>query len=172
MIILSYCCFFTKWLKRRCKSWLKGELDVFVAGLKITLKLSSNDNNNSFCSQSWFEQVSARDGLSLRPVVFTKATWLRAGGPPFTLAQAQVTLNIRSSWSWWKGLLVFISSWRQWKIGSEVNSSANMQPIAHISMKEEKQLFVHIYYISLVIISWYNHNLHIKIFFKVGRWMK
>lgn len=97
-------------------------------------------------------------------IILKKKKKLPAGNP--------MTLNIRSSWSWWKGLLVFISSWRQWKIGSEVNSSANMQPIAHISMKEEKQLFVHIYYISLVIISWYNHNLHIKIFFKVGRWMK
>lgn len=38
-----------------------------------------------------------------------------------------------SNWSWWYGLLVFISSWRQWKIGSDVNNSANIQPIAQIS---------------------------------------
>lgn len=44
-----------------------------------------------------------------------------------------MTLNILSSWSWWKGLLVLMSSWRQWKMGSDVSSSAKMQPIAQIS---------------------------------------
>lgn len=44
-----------------------------------------------------------------------------------------MTLNIRSSWSWWKGLLVLMSSWRQWKMGSDVSSSAKMQPIAQMS---------------------------------------
>lgn len=88
---------------------------------------------------------------------FEKENKLPAGNP--------MTLNIRSSWSWWKGLLVFISSWRQWKIGSEVNNSANMQPIAHISMKEEKHIFAYTYHISLVIISGYNHNPHTNILF-------
>lgn len=46
-----------------------------------------------------------------------------------------MTLKMRSNWSWWKGLLVFMSSCRQWKIGSDVNSSAKMQPIAQISRK-------------------------------------
>ena len=131
-------------------------------------------NNVTYQKSSYFSlkiyikilkiSFSKRMFLKYDSSIILKKKKLPAGNP--------MTLNIRSSWSWWKGLLVFISSWRQWKIGSEVNSSANMQPIAHISMKEEKQLFVHIYYISLVIISWYNHNLHIKIFFKVGRWMK
>lgn len=44
-----------------------------------------------------------------------------------------MTLNILSSWSWWNGLLVLMSSWRQWKMGSDVSSSAKMQPIAQIS---------------------------------------
>ena len=44
-----------------------------------------------------------------------------------------MTVKIRSNWSWWYGLLVFISSWRQWNIGSEVSSSAKMQPIAQMS---------------------------------------
>lgn len=77
-----------------------------------------------------------------------------------------MTLNIRSSWSWWKGLLVFISSWRQWKIGSEVSSSANMQPIAHMSMKKGKQVFLYtIYYIFLVIIPGHHHNLNTETLF-------
>lgn len=86
------------------------------------------------------------NGFEIWLEYFEKENKLPAGNP--------MTLNIRSSWSWWKGLLVFISSWRQWKIGSEVNNSANMQPIAHISMKKEKQACVNIYYISLVVNSW------------------
>ena len=44
-----------------------------------------------------------------------------------------MTLKILSSWSWWYGLLVLMSSWRQWNIGSDVISSAKMQPIAQMS---------------------------------------
>lgn len=44
-----------------------------------------------------------------------------------------ITLKILSSCSWWYGLLVLISSWRQWNIGSHVNNSAKIHPIAHIS---------------------------------------
>lgn len=88
---------------------------------------------------------------------FEKENKLPAGNP--------MTLNIRSSWSWWKGLLVLISSWRQWKIGSEVNNSANMQPIAHISMKKKNQIFVQMYYIYLAKIPGYNSNIHVRILF-------
>lgn len=42
--------------------------------IKITLKLSSHNNNNSFCSQSWSEQVSARWLVSLLPVAH-QGTW-------------------------------------------------------------------------------------------------
>lgn len=44
-----------------------------------------------------------------------------------------MTLKMRSSWSWWYGLLVLMSSWRQWNMGSDVSSSAKMQPIAQMS---------------------------------------
>ena len=44
-----------------------------------------------------------------------------------------ITLKIRSSWSWWYGVLVLMSSWRQWNIGSDVNSSAKIHPMAQIS---------------------------------------
>ena len=44
-----------------------------------------------------------------------------------------MTVNILSSWSWWYGLLVLISSCRQRNIGSDVSSSAKMHPIAQIS---------------------------------------
>ena len=44
-----------------------------------------------------------------------------------------ITWNILSNCSLWYGLLVLMSSWRQWNIGSDVNSSANIHPIAHIS---------------------------------------
>ena len=50
-----------------------------------------------------------------------------------------MTLKILSNWSWWYGLLVLMSSWRQWKIGSEVRSSAKMHPMAHISNDTRKQ---------------------------------
>jgi len=37
-----------------------------------------------------------------------------------------ITEKIRSSWSWWYGVLVFISSCLQWNIGSYVNNSAKI----------------------------------------------
>ena len=50
-----------------------------------------------------------------------------------------ITLKMRSSWSWWYGLLVFRSSCRQWKIGSEVSSSAKIQPIAQMSAVRKRE---------------------------------
>ena len=50
-----------------------------------------------------------------------------------------MTLKMRSSWSWWYGLLVLMSSWRQWNMGSDVSSSAKMQPIAQMSDREAEQ---------------------------------
>jgi len=44
-----------------------------------------------------------------------------------------MTVNILSSWSWWYGLLVLMSSCRHRKIGSDVSNSANIHPIAQIS---------------------------------------
>ena len=44
-----------------------------------------------------------------------------------------MTLKMRSNWSWWYGLLVLMSSCRQWKMGSDVRSSAKMQPMAQMS---------------------------------------
>ena len=45
-----------------------------------------------------------------------------------------------SNWSWWYGLLVLISSCLQWKIGSDVSSSAKIHPIAQISVKNVKTI--------------------------------
>lgn len=53
-----------------------------------------------------------------------------------------ITLKMRSSWSWWKGLLVLMSSWRQWNIGSDVSSSAKIQPIAQMSALQQKQTII------------------------------
>ena len=47
-----------------------------------------------------------------------------------------MTVNILSSWSLLYGVMVLISSCRQWKIGSDVRSSAKMHPMAHISAKK------------------------------------
>lgn len=89
--------------------------------------------------RSYFDRLKSLTRVACSGIFLMSSQSFSCGKP--------ITLNILSSWSWWYGLLVLISSWRQWNIGSDVSSSAKIHPIAQISVKVKEN------YISLEFMS-------------------
>ena len=109
-------------------------LPVFFWRKKIYLFIYLFIYNNYITIQSDHLEFHVHTGLNVMGMTLGQI-WPEKTCPFMKISPCgnPITLKILSSCSWWYGLLVLISSWRQWNIGSHVNNSAKIHPIAHIS---------------------------------------
>lgn len=88
-VILSYCCFFTKWYGlMHLDSNITLMYQFSVAGLKHLQNLLQTTIVVYFNPKAAVWARLSRDGLSLPQVVFTETTWQGAGGSTFKLAHS------------------------------------------------------------------------------------